>query len=100
MSMSPHTTGSWSPAIVAVWYTPRDVARQRGIKTSKVMGWIRTGELEAVNHASNLRGRPRWRISGQALYTFDQARSNRANVTPQRVKRRRGIDVNAVKEFF
>lgn len=59
------------------WRSPPQLARERGIRVSKVLAWIRRGELEAVNLAENLLGRPRWRISRESIARFDKARSNR-----------------------
>lgn len=81
------------------WFTPPQVARARSLRVSKVLHWIATGELMAVNHAQNRLGRPRWRISASALEAFDRARSNRAVlpiVAPQRSRYRDP----AVQEFF
>lgn len=81
------------------WFTPREVARERRVRVSKVMGWVRSGELEAVNHASNRLGPPRWKISSAALANFDAARSSRTLGTPGPRRRRRSDEI-AVKEFF
>lgn len=59
------------------WLSPPQVAKERGVKPAKVLAWIATGELAAVNHAESRMGRPRWRISRAALDAFDQVRSNR-----------------------
>lgn len=59
------------------WFTPPQIARARGVKPAKVLAWIASGELEAVNHASTVVGRPRWRVSAASLEAFDRARSNR-----------------------
>jgi len=74
---------------VAKWFTPPEVARERGIRLSKVLHWIHSGELEAVNHATGVLGRPRWRVSSDALEQFDLARSNRSRIAPPRPTRTR-----------
>ena len=74
------------------WMTPAQVATERGIRTGKVLAWIATGQLVAVNHATRLGGRPRWRISRAALDCFDAARSYRAPAPGPR-RRRRDPDV-------
>ena len=68
------------------WWSPPQVAQQRGIRVSKVLAWIHSGELAAVNCAERRGGRPRWRVSEEALAAFDAARSNRA---PERTASRR-----------
>ncbi len=81
------------------WFTPREVAVQRRVRVSKVMGWIRSSELEAVNHASSTLAAPRWKISAESLARFDAARSSRLLVAAplRRTRRGKGIEV---KEFF
>jgi hypothetical protein len=86
------------------WFTPPEIARARGLRTGKVLEWIKSGELEAVNHASDRRGSPRWRVSIESLAAFDAARSNRARTTasvPRRSTRKRASDSgDRVIEFF
>lgn len=85
-----------------VWMTPRQVARERQIRAEKVLGWIRTGELRAVNMALHMTSKPRWKISREALAEFDLARSNRAFATPTLPRRRKGSVLAAKHEkvFF
>lgn len=82
------------------WFTPPQVARARGLRTAKVLAWIRSGELEGVNCAEKHDGRPRWRISAEALEAFDSTRSSRQ--LPQRVARERRMATrqSEVIEFF
>lgn len=60
-----------------MYLTPPDVAKRYGVKPAKVLRWIETGELEAVNVAERPTGRPRWRVSLDALQTFERRRSSR-----------------------
>ena len=85
-------TGDFRPPVPpgAFWYTPKEVARLRRVRVSKVMGWIRRGELEAINHADGRMGRPRWKISREALELFDRARSSRNMVRLPIARRRKG----------
>ncbi|MGO8748326.1 MAG: DNA-binding protein [Thermoguttaceae bacterium] len=53
-----------------------DVAARLGVNGSKVGLWIQTGELKAVNVATDPRGkRARWRITPEALSAFEAARA-------------------------
>lgn len=81
------------------WFSPAQIARARAIRPSKILTWIHNGELEALNLATNRGGRPRWRISVEALAAFDRTRSNRAALAPAQPARRprRAPDVI---EFF
>jgi hypothetical protein len=81
------------------WFTPPQVARARKLRVSKVLYWISTGEILAVNHARDRLGRPRWRISAAALEAFDRTRSNRTLTTPNAPRRVRPGE-QAVVEFF
>lgn len=81
------------------WYSPREVAAVRKIRLGKVLAWIRTGELLAVNLAEKPRGRPRWRISAEALDAFDTRRSNRAGMKPAASRKQKRPSVGVV-EFF
>jgi hypothetical protein len=54
----------------ASWLTPPKIAKQFGIDPAKVVGWIRRGELVAVNVADRTGGRPRWRIASDDLDAF------------------------------
>ena len=71
----------------AAGLTVRDVARRLRVGEDKVRGWIRRGELRAVNTAAVLCARPRWVISREALTAFEQRRS--AGPPPQPPRRRR-----------
>lgn len=85
------------------WLSPPQIARDRGVKPAKVLAWIASGELAAVNHAESALGRPRWRVSREALEAFDRVRSNRAGQLPagSTASRRRGRRSNPeVIEFF
>lgn len=71
------------------WFTPPQIARQRQLRVGKVLTWIRTGQLLAVNCAEQPGGRPRWRVSAEALAAFDAARSNRAHMPHSKPRSRR-----------
>ncbi|MGQ0634224.1 MAG: helix-turn-helix domain-containing protein [Planctomycetaceae bacterium] len=62
-------------ASFAAFYTPPAVGRLLGVSPEKVIGFIRRGELAAVNIAANPVGRPRYRISQAALEAFLARRS-------------------------
>lgn len=77
--------------------TPPDVARRYGVATAKVIGWIRTGELKAINVANRGCSKPRFSISPEALEEFERSRE----VVPAGDKvlrlRRKSTDT---KDFF
>jgi excisionase family DNA binding protein len=52
------------------WLTPPQFAKQLGVQPEKVLSWIRSGELRAVNVADLAGRRPRWRMSVEAIEEF------------------------------
>ncbi|MDY0168499.1 MAG: helix-turn-helix domain-containing protein [Thermoguttaceae bacterium] len=63
------------------------LARRLGVHPHKVLGWIRSGELRAVDLAERRGGRPRWKIMPAALDEFLSARQSQPP-TPRRRRRR------------
>lgn len=65
---------------------PPEVARILAVNVNKILAWIASGELPAVNVAEKLNGaRPRWRISRTALDAF---LASRTPAKPQQTVRR------------
>jgi len=65
------------------FYTPAEIAERYGVKDSKILAWISSGELLAINTATRAKGRPRWRISSSSLQT-SQSNSQAFCRTPLR----------------
>lgn len=83
------------------WTNPPQYARELGVSVCKVLRWIDTGELKAVNMAVDRKGRPRWKIRREDIADFERKRAN-TPATDEKPKRRRakvaaGCDVI---EFF
>jgi excisionase family DNA binding protein len=80
--------------------TPPEVARLLRVSADKVLGWIRRGELKAVN-VSN-RDQPRYRVRREHLEEFLAAREVQppAPRTPRKQRRPAGRLGNDVIEFF
>ena len=51
--------------------TPPELARRYRVATKKVLGWIRTGELAAMNLANRGCTRPRYIIPDEAIAEFE-----------------------------
>lgn len=66
--------------------TPREVARRFGISPDKVLAWIHSGELRAVDASSAASSRPRYFVDEAELANFEKRRSTnpRATRTPRR----------------
>jgi hypothetical protein len=77
-------------------YTTADVARRLRVSKNKVIGWIRRGELPAVNTAAVLCGKPRWVITPDALARFERRRAG--GPPPQQPTRRR--QKPPVKDYY
>ncbi len=78
-------------------YRPREIAEARDVKVDIVLTWINDGQLAAVDCSRKRGGRPRWRISANALAEFDAKRASTPGPMIQRIRRRRDP---AVIEFF
>ncbi len=68
-------------------YFPLQVAKRFGVDHIKVLRWINSGELHAINVATRPTGQVRWRISAEALADFERRRANVPPVAP--ITRRR-----------
>ena len=82
--------------VASQYLSPPQVAKRLAVDAHKVIGWIRRGELRAVNVAADTEGRPRYRISPADLAVFEASRM--VGPTPK-VTRRRRKDQN-ITEFF
>ncbi len=50
-------------------------AKEWGISTAKIIGWIRAGELRAINVAEGPKKRPRYLIDRADIEAFERART-------------------------
>jgi len=58
-----------------LYLTPPEIAERYGISLEKVLNWIRSGDLRALNVATRLGGeRPRWKVSIADLLAFQERR--------------------------
>ncbi|WP_144996389.1 MerR family transcriptional regulator [Polystyrenella longa] len=78
--------------------TPPQLAQRWGVKPFKVLGWIRSGELPAMDISTNRGvGRPRFKVLMTDVLAFEQRRKVQTPIKPQRRVRR--SDPNVI-EFF
>jgi hypothetical protein len=77
--------------------TPPELARRYGVSPEKIITWIRSGELHAVDLATKLGGRPRYAISEEDIVAFE---GRRAVVPPAPVIRRKRQHASGVINFF
>jgi excisionase family DNA binding protein len=80
------------------FYTPPQVAKLLVVKPDKVLTWIRSGELPAINVATDrkLGKRPRYRIDPTALESF---KLRRAITPPRKASRSRKIETGVPSYF-
>lgn len=76
-------------------YSPAEVAKSYGASVDKVVGWIRSGRLTAIN-IGNGATKPRWRIRQSDLAEFERARLSKKPATPTR----RWREDPAVTQYF
>lgn len=69
-------------------YRPQAIAEMLDVKVDVVYGWIAAGELRAANAAQRRAGKPRWRISQEALDQFLRSRQSVKPAPPARRRRR------------
>jgi transposase len=72
-------------------HTVRDVAARYRVGVSRVLGWIRRGELRAINRRDDRAGRPAYVVTPEALMEFEHARSVSPPPKPARRKRRTSV---------
>ncbi len=77
-------------------WTPPEIARRWGISPEKVVGWIRSGELKAMNAATRIGGRPRYLIDARDLEAFELRRS----VAPKQPVRRQQHSSSGVTSYY
>jgi len=69
-------------------FTVLEVSTRHRVSPDKVRGWIRTGELFAINTSDTRCGRPRWVIPPEALAAFEQRRAGGPPAKPPPRRRR------------
>ena len=77
--------------------TPPMIAKMWGVKCQKVLTWIRSGELKAIDVASRRGGRPRYLVDIQDLAAFERSREVCPRPLPQIKAKRRNSNFT---EYF
>jgi hypothetical protein len=85
LALPSHDVASDVP--LGIYLTPPELAKLWRCKAETILGFIKSGELEAVNLARKSAKRPRWRISPDAIRAFEHGRA--AGERPAHVARRR-----------
>lgn len=99
-SMEPSSTTNSRDALAAAGrtkLTPPEIARRWGIKSQKVLAWIRSGELRAINAAERPEGRARYLVDVEDLAAFERRR--RVIPPAKRIAKQKRKTTN-IKEYF
>ncbi|HZZ77892.1 MAG TPA: helix-turn-helix domain-containing protein [Gemmataceae bacterium] len=74
-------------------YTVQDICSRYNVTVHTVLGWIRRGELRAINVGRRLGAKkPRWRVTQEALDAWEELRTP-APAMPRARRRKRQGDV-------
>ena len=77
--------------------SPPQVAEMLGVGLAKIHYWILSGELDAVNLASDPGKRPRWGITLESIERFKE---RRAAVLPSKTTARKPRRPFQTRKFF
>jgi hypothetical protein len=75
--------------------SPPELAKRWGLSPSKVLGWIKTGELRAIDVSTRRGGRPRYLIDLTDIALFEASRS--VSPLPKGSQRRRNRSTNVIE---
>jgi excisionase family DNA binding protein len=90
-------SGRAASDVTGVTHRVKHVAERYSVTEHTVLGWIRSGELKAVNVGRRPGGKkPRWRITPEALEAFEALRTP---VGPAPRTSRRRTDAGVI-EFY
>ncbi len=68
--------------------TVAELARRLRVGEDKIRGWIRRGELRAINVAMSPCGKPRWVVSPESLAEFERRRTSSPPPPPKRRRKK------------
>ena len=71
----------------------KEVCERYGVSGHTVLGWIRRGELRAIDVSRQRGGKPRWRITQESLEAFELIRTHTPPPPPTRRRKRQHHDV-------
>jgi len=76
--------------------SPPQLAAEWGVDVAKILTWIKSGELKAINVATRRDGRPRYAIDQADIALFEAARAVRPPAPRARWRR---VDPNVIAFF-
>lgn len=93
----PETSRGQTRREAGQYMTPGEYATQLGVSVKKVTGWIKTGQLKAID-ISEGRKKSQWLIHADAVEDFELRRSN-VNVVPSGKKRKAAVSSSVPRKF-
>ncbi len=81
-------------------YTPPQLARLWGVSTAKIVGFVRRGELRAINVATSRENRPCYLIDVADIAAFEAGRQVIPDGGLSTTCKLRRLTSGNVKEFF
>jgi len=78
--------------------TPPKLARRYGVSADKVLAWIRSGELRAIDASTKRGRRPRYLIDEADIADFERRRE--VITKPPVRRRRRKSEQGKITEYF
>lgn len=75
----------------------KDLIRRYKVGEHTVLGWIRNGELSAINVSKRPGGKPQWRVTEVALAEFELLRTK---TPPQPRSTRRKLPSTPMIQFY
>jgi transposase len=73
--------------------TPPKLAKRWGVSTDKILSFIRSGELRAIDGATKRGGRPRYLIDERDIVDFEERRAVMTHATRPKKNRKSQTDV-------
>lgn len=73
-------------------YGVKDLCKRYAVGEHTILGWIRRQELQAIDVSRELGGRPKWRITQEALQKFEALRTPTAPL-PRARRRKQPAEV-------
>ena len=67
--------------------TVKEVAERYGVSEHTVLSWIKCTEMRAIDVSRKRGGKPRWRITAEALAAFELSRT--PSPPPPRMRRKK-----------
>ncbi|HQZ65466.1 MAG TPA: helix-turn-helix domain-containing protein [Planctomycetaceae bacterium] len=77
-------------------YSVKQLQERYGVGEHTVLGWIKSGELRAINTRRSGSNRPKWRFTEEAVSQFELIRST----SPPQPKSRRRQPASTTIQFY